>query len=103
MVGSRPSRRHVSRRGGSCSYLPGKRFVGQTLALGAAAFWAFAGIGAFLVRQALQRPARVAVVMAIVGAVALVWRRHRLNRWRQNPLLFEDQLPELLQPLDLSR
>jgi hypothetical protein len=87
----------------TCSYLPGKRFVGQTLALGAAAFWALAGIGAFLVRQALQRPARVTVVMAIVGAVALVWRRHRLNRWRQNPLLFEDQLPELLQPLDLSR
>jgi hypothetical protein len=87
----------------TCSYLPGKRFVGQTLALGAAAFWVFGGIGTFLVRRGLERPGRTAVVMAIIAGVAMVLRRNRLSRWRQHPLLFEDQLPELLRPLDLSR
>jgi hypothetical protein len=85
----------------TCSYLPGKRFVGQTLALGAAAFWAFTGVGAFLGRQALFHHGRAVVAITLMTAGAVVLRRSRLNRWRRHPLLFEDQLPEAIQPLNL--
>jgi hypothetical protein len=86
----------------TCSYLPGKRFIGQTLALGAAAFWAFTGVGAFLAQQALSHERRAVVAIGLLTAAAVVLRRSRLNRWRQHPLLFEDRMPETIEALNLS-
>jgi hypothetical protein len=86
----------------TCSYLPGKRFIGQTLALGTAGFWAFTGVGAFLARQALSHQGRAVAAIALMTAAAVVLRRSRLNRWRQHPLVFEDRMPQEIEPLNLS-
>jgi hypothetical protein len=86
----------------TCSYLPGKRFIGQTLALGAGAFWAFTGIGTFLARQALSHQGRAVVAIALMTAAAVMLRRSRLNRWRRHPLVFEDRMPQEIEPLSLS-
>ena len=42
------------------------------------------------------------VVMAILGAVAIQRRRHRLWLWRGTALVFEDVLPTEVEPLKLS-
>jgi hypothetical protein len=86
----------------TCSYLPGKRFVGQTIVLGLAAFWFFGNVGAFLVGQGLGRPWRALLVIATLTVIVGVLRRHRLKRWRETPLLFEDQFPDVLQRLGLT-
>lgn len=86
----------------TCSYVPGKRFIGQTLALGLAGFWAFAGTGAFLVRHGLDHPLRSVLVIGTITIAAGALRRYRLQRWRQHALLFVDQLPVVVQRLGLS-
>ena len=40
--------------------------------------------------------------MAILGAVAMQRRRHRLWLWRGTPLVFEDVLPTEVEPLRLN-
>jgi hypothetical protein len=82
--------------------MPGKRFVGHTMLIGLATFVAFTFFGWTFVLLALRNPIGGLVVMAILAAVAIQRRRHRLWLWRGTPLVFEDVLPTEVEPLRLS-
>jgi hypothetical protein len=86
----------------TCSYIPGKRFVGHTMLIGLAAFVAFLLFGWALALLAVRRPIGGLVVMAILCAVAYQRGRHRLWVWRGTALVFEDVLPTEVEPLRLS-
>jgi hypothetical protein len=87
----------------TCSYMPGKRFVGLTLLAGFAAFVVFASVGSGLAWYGRTNPIGSLVVIGVLAAA--VWerrrRRHRLTR--HTPLLFEDTLPTEIEPLRLSQ
>ena len=87
----------------TCSYMPGKRFVGLTLLAGFAAFVVFASAGSGLAWYGRTHPIGSFVVIGVLAAA--VWerrrRRHRLTR--HTPLLFEDTLPTEIEPLRLSQ
>lgn len=84
----------------TCSYLPGKRLVAYTLVLGFAAFALFTSGSASLVRLAIERPAYAVAILMILLPVGMMLRRRRLATWRENPLMFDDELPD--QPLQLG-
>jgi len=86
----------------TCSYMPGKRFVGNTMLIGLAAFVAFTFFGWAFALLAIKNVTGGLVVMAILGAVAMQRRRHRLWLWRGTALVFEDVLPTEVEPLKLS-
>jgi hypothetical protein len=86
----------------TCSYMPGKRFVGQTMLITLAAFVAFTFFGWAFALYARAHIVGGLVVMAILGVVALQQRRHRLWVWRGTALVFEDVLPTEVEPLRLS-
>jgi hypothetical protein len=86
----------------TCSYMPGKRFVGNTMLIGLAAFVAFTFFGWAFALLAARNLTGGLVVMAILGAVAYLRRRHRLWLWRGTALVFEDVLPTEVEPLKLS-
>jgi hypothetical protein len=86
----------------TCSYAPGKRFVGHTIIIGFAAFVAFTTIGYGLVSYSFEHPTGWFLVMGLLGAVVLQRRRRRLWLWRQTTLIFEDVLPNEVEPLQLS-
>jgi hypothetical protein len=86
----------------TCSYIPGKGFVPQTILTGFLSFVTFTTAGAALARFSLTgRPASFALnVLLFAGVVAL--RRHNLTKRSGTPLAFEDQLPTEVNPLRLS-
>jgi hypothetical protein len=86
----------------TCSYMPGKRFVGNTMLIGLAAFVAFTFFGWAFALLAIRNVTGGLVVMAILGAVAIQRLRHRLWLWRGTALVFEDVLPTEVEPLKLS-
>jgi hypothetical protein len=86
----------------TCSYAPGKRFVGHTIIIGFAAFVAFTTIGYGLVTYSFGHPAGWLVVTGLLGAVVMQRRLWRLWRWRQTTLIFEEILPNEVEPLQLS-
>jgi len=86
----------------TCSYMPGKRFVGNTMLIGFATFVAFTFFGWAVALLAVRNLRGGLVVMAILGAVAMLRRRHRLWLWRGTALVFEDVLPTEVEPLRLS-
>ena len=85
----------------TCSYMPGKRFVGLTLVIGFAVFVAFTSIGAGLFWLSVRRPLGALVVVAVLGAVVWHQRRRRTRLARHESLLFEDTLPTEIEPLRL--
>jgi len=86
----------------TCSYIPGSGFVPQTILTGLVSFVAFTGAGAGLARLNFTgHPGSLAADAIVCSAVWLL-RRRRLNRWKDAPLLFEDQLPTEVNPLRLS-
>ncbi|HKT81047.1 MAG TPA: hypothetical protein VJP86_12560 [Vicinamibacterales bacterium] len=86
----------------SCSYIPGKRFVPQLVLIGIATFVFVTSFGALLVSIVLNSPVAGAVVSLILLLIALGFRHSRVERWRNHPLLFDDELPMELNPLRLS-
>ena len=66
----------------TCSYIPGKRFVGNTILIGFVSFVAFTFFGWAFALYGFRRPIGGLVVMAILGVVAMQRRRHRLWLWR---------------------
>ena len=86
----------------TCSYMPGKRFVGLTALAGFAAFVVFASIGSLLCYASRSHPIGGLVVMSLLAAVAWLARRRRNRLMRYTPLLFEDILPNEVEPLRLS-
>jgi hypothetical protein len=86
----------------TCSYIPGKGFVPQTILTGFVSFVAFTTTGAILARFSLTRHPGSFVLNGMLFAVVLALRRYRLNTWKDTPLAFEDQLPTEVNPLRLS-
>jgi hypothetical protein len=86
----------------TCSYMPGKRFVGLTMLIGFASFVAFTSIGSGLAYAAQRRPATALIVLPMLSAVVWQRRRRRASLTRHTPLLFEDTLPTEVEPLQLS-
>ena len=82
--------------------MPGKRFVGNTMLIGLTTFVAFTFFGWAFALYGLRNVTGGLVVMAILGAVAILRQRHRLWLWRGTALVFEDVLPTEVEPLRLS-
>jgi hypothetical protein len=77
----------------TCSYLPGKGFVPQSILIGVFGFTTFSGIGFGLARAAASlHPAALAAGALLLG-VTLALRYRRRRCWTFTPLEFEDQLP----------
>jgi hypothetical protein len=86
----------------TCSYAPSRQFVWLTMLIGVAAFVVFTTIGSRLVRYSVGHPLGWLAVMTILGAVLLYLRRQRLWLSQRAPLMFEDVLPNEVEPLRLS-
>jgi hypothetical protein len=86
----------------TCSYMPGKRFVGLSALIGFTVMVVFTSVGSGLVWYSVRHRFGWFVVMAIIGAVVLQRRRRRLMQWRHTALIFEDSLPTEIEPLRLS-
>jgi hypothetical protein len=83
----------------TCSYLPGKRFVVNSVVLGSMAFVFFPLTGVGLVHAATANTRQALVIAAVLSVVAYVLRRRRLAVWTMTPLMFEDEFPN--EPLQL--
>jgi len=86
----------------TCSYAPTTQFVGLTLLMGVTAFVLFTMIGSRLVRYSVNHPVGWLAAMTILGAVVLYLRRQRLWLAARATLMFEDVLPNEVEPLRLS-
>jgi hypothetical protein len=86
----------------TCSYMPGKRFVGLTALIGFAAFVVFTSVGSGLAYSSRTHPIGAPVFLTILGAIVWERRRRRKRLTRHTPLLFEDALPTEIEPLQLS-
>jgi hypothetical protein len=83
----------------TCSYLPGKRFVGQSLVLGLAGYVLFTFVGVGLVHAAIADTRQAVVIVPALSIAAWLLRQGRLVIWRETPLMFEDEFPD--EPLEL--
>lgn len=83
----------------TCSYLPGKRFVGHSVLAGTVTCLFFTLAAAGLGRSAVANPTRGAVITVSLGLVGYWLRARRLAAWSRTPLMFEDEFPD--QPLEL--
>jgi hypothetical protein len=86
----------------TCSYVPGKRFIGQTILLGGTAFVAFTAIGAGLVRYSVAHRIGWLAILGVLAAIVWCMRRQRRFTWRHTTLMFEEVLPNEVDPLRLS-
>jgi hypothetical protein len=85
----------------TCSYIPGKGFLPQTVLKALVSFVAFTTIGYALAKGVSMAipPAFYLDAVVAAWAGALAWRR--LNTWRHVVLAFEDDLPTDVNPLRL--
>ena len=86
----------------TCSYAPSKQSVWLTMLIGVAAFMAFTTIGSRLVSYSINHSVGWLAVMTVLGAVLLYLRRQRLWFSRRAAFMFEDVLPNEVEPLKLS-
>jgi hypothetical protein len=86
----------------TCSYIPGKGFVPQTVLRGMGSFLLFTTLGTMLAKvSALSLPVAAAICV-VVGALVVAMRWHRMTGAKFVTLTFEDELPTELHPLRLS-
>ncbi len=84
----------------TCTYLPGKRFIGHSALIGVAACLLFTLTGGGFVSLATMN-ARMGMIVAASLLVIGYWlRERRLVNWTRTPLMFEDEFPD--QPLQLQ-
>jgi hypothetical protein len=86
----------------TCSYELSRQGVGQMMLVGLVTFVLLTSIGPRLVSYSIGRPVGWVAVMTVLGAAVLYLRRQRLWVSRQATLLFEDVLPNEIEPLKLS-
>ena len=84
----------------TCSYLPGKRFIGHSALIGFAACLLFTLASGGFVRVAIVRQTQAMAIIAALLIIGFWLRDRRLAAWRRTPLMFEDEFPD--QPLQLQ-
>ena len=85
----------------TCSYLPGKRFIGHSALIGVAACILFTVTGGGFVRLATV-DATLGTIVAVSLLLIGYWLRgRRLLNWTRTPLMFEDEFPDQLLQLRL--
>lgn len=86
----------------TCSYAPSRQFAGLTMLIGVTAFVLFTMFGSRLVQYSFGHPIGWLALMTVLGAVFLYLRRQRVWLSQQAALMFEDVLPNEVEPLKLS-
>jgi hypothetical protein len=86
----------------TCSYIPGKRHVAETVLLALLIFTFFTIMGRGLVAFSRTHPSRFLIAGGLLLAVLGLLRWRRLNAWGLTPLEFDDDSSEFAQPLNLS-
>lgn len=86
----------------TCSYIPGKRNVAETVLLALMVYALFTTIGRGLVAFSRLHPSRFLIVLGLLLVTIALVRLRRLNSWGRTPLMFDDDPPEYAQPLRLS-
>jgi hypothetical protein len=87
----------------TCSYLPGKRFIGHSVIFGFFLGLLFTVFGGVLAGGAASGTGPAIIIMVILSTLAFALRRQRLALWRDSPLMFEDEFPDQPQLLELQR
>jgi hypothetical protein len=85
----------------TCGYIPGKRNVALTFLIALTVYIFFTTFGAGMATLGRFHPSRLMIVVGILLTAAALLRRHRLRSWGQLPLMFDDDPPESVQPLQL--
>ncbi len=85
----------------TCSYIPGKGFLPQTILKGLGSFVVFTTFGSALARFAMFGFPVVLYFEAVVLLAAVALARRRLTMWQHTILAFEDDLPTDVNPLRL--
>ena len=85
----------------TCSYIPGKRNVAQTVLIALTAYVFFTMIGRGLVALGLFHPSRLLIAVGMLLIVVAILRWNRLKSWGRAPLMFDDDPPEFAQPIQL--
>jgi hypothetical protein len=88
----------------TCCYMPGKHTVAQSVLIGLSVFLVVSTIGGAIETATLRGPSSTPglVTVAVLSAVTLALRRRRRRKWREMPLVFDDELPSDVQLLRLS-
>ncbi len=84
----------------TCSYLPGKRFIGHSALIGVASCVLFTVTGGGFVRAAMTDTTMGIVIAGALLVIGYGLRERRLFTWKKTPLMFEDEFPD--QPLQLQ-
>jgi hypothetical protein len=86
----------------TCSYIPGKRHVAESVLLALLIVLVFMMIGRGLVAISRAHPSRFVIVLGVLLTITALVRRRRLASWGQTPLMFDDDPAQFAQPLSLS-
>jgi len=86
----------------TCSYIPGKGFFPQMCVKAFAVYVVFTVATGLLLRLSIRHPGVAAGAIVILGAAAVILRTRSLRRARQTSLMFEEQVPSDLSPLQLN-
>jgi hypothetical protein len=85
----------------TCGYIPGKRNIALTFLIALISYVFFTLIGGGLTALSRFHPSRFLIAAGLLMMVIALLRRHRLREWGQSPLMFDDDPPEMAQPLQL--
>ena len=88
----------------TCSYMPGKHTVAQTSVVGLGMFSIFGTIGSAMETGSLRAPTptRGLIIIGVLFVVVAVLRWQRRVRWKNTPLMFDDELPSDVQAFRLT-
>lgn len=84
----------------TCSYLPGKRFIGHSALVGVAACVLFTMASGGVPHLATADRKLGLIVVASLFLIGYWLREKRILTWMKTPLMFEDEFPD--QPLQLQ-
>jgi len=85
----------------TCSYLPGKRFIGHSALIGVAGCALFTLASGGLVRLSMVDEIQGIVIVSSLLVIGYWLRERRLLNWTRTPLMFEDEFPDQLLQLQL--
>jgi hypothetical protein len=86
----------------TCSYIPGKGFVPQMCVRAFALYVVFTFATGLVLRGSLRHGVVAVGLASTFGAIAAALRLRRARQARLTSLLFEDQVPSEITPLQLN-